>query len=345
MGRKFTWLTKFTWLLIVLFSASVAAGAEEFYKGKTMRIVVGASPGGGLDAYARAIARHIGNKIPGNPTTVVENMPGAGSQIAASYLYAQAKPDGLTLGHWIGGLIMRQAIGDQKEISFDARKFEWLGVPVQDSPVCMLTKASGVTSLEKWLVVREPLKLGGTAPGGNTDDIPRVLKAALGLPLQVVDGYKGTAEIRLAAEGGELAGGCWAWESIKPTWAKALQTGEVNPIIQALPKKHPDLSQVANAIDYAKTEEARNWIQIGIHDQTAITRPFSLPPGTPKERVALLRQAFMRTLKDPEFLAEAQKAKLAVNPLSGEETEKIVAGLFQASPEMMRKLKDILYPK
>ena len=345
MGRKFTWLPKVTWLLVVVFSASAAAGAEEFYKGKTLRFVVGASPGGGLDAYARAIARHIGNKIPGNPTTIVENMPGAGSLVSANYLYAQAKPDGLTVGHWIGGLIMRQAMGDQKEIFFDGRKFEWLGVPVQDSPVCVLTKASGITSLEKWFAVREPVKIGGTVPGGNTDDIPRVLKAALGLSLQVVDGYKGTAEIRLAAESGELAGGCWAWESIKPTWAKSLQTGDVNAIVQALPKKHPDLTQVPNAIDYAKTEEARNLIQVGIHNQAAITRPFSLPPGTPKERVALLRQAFMRTLKDTEFLAEAQKANLAINPLSGEETEKIVAGLFQASPNMLRKLKDILYPK
>ncbi|MBI3000881.1 MAG: hypothetical protein HYY46_20890 [Deltaproteobacteria bacterium] len=160
--------------------ASVA-GAEEFYKDKTVRIVVGFSAGGGFDIYARAIARHFGKHIPGNPTIIVENMPGAGSLIAANYIYSKAKPDGLAIGNWVGALVLQQVVGGQKGVEFDARRFEWIGLPAGDSSVCALTKTRGVTSIDTWLAAKEPVKIGGLAPGSVTSDIPRILKAALNL--------------------------------------------------------------------------------------------------------------------------------------------------------------------
>jgi tripartite-type tricarboxylate transporter receptor subunit TctC len=163
--------------------------------------------------------------------------------------------------------------------------------------------------------------------------------------MQLIEGYKGTADVRLAADAGELQGGCWAWESLKPTWRKGLESGDVKPVVQAVPKKHPDLADVPNAIDYVKTEEARQLLQAGIHNTSAINRSFSLPPGTPKDQVAALQKAFMETMKDPEFLAETQKAQLAINPLPGNEVAKIVSSFFELKPDILAKLTEILAPK
>lgn len=206
----------------LLFFLSPSAAADEFYKGKTIRFIVGFAAGGGFDTYTRMIARHIGKHIPGKPSTLVENMTGAGSLIAANYIYNKAEPDGLTIGNFIGPLVLQDALGN-KAAQFDGRKFGWLGVPTPDSGVCALTKAGGINSAEEWFASKQPVKLGGTAPGSTTDDVPKLLKAAIGLPVQMIEGYKGTARIRVAAETGEIGGGCWAWESIKATWTKAIE--------------------------------------------------------------------------------------------------------------------------
>ena len=317
---------------------------EPFFKGKTIRIVVGFSAGGGYDIYARAIARHMSQHIPGNPAIVVENMAGAASMISANHVYKVAKPDGLTIGHFIGGLFLQQVLGRQG-IEFDARKFEYLGVPIKDTYCIGLTKASGITTLESWLAAKTPVKIGGTAPGSATDDIPAVLQAALGLPLQVVSGYKGTAEIRLAADSGEVAGFSTGWESFKSTWRKSLETGDAFIAVQAVAKPHPELPKVPLAINYAKTEEAKKLIQVGAHDPGTLARPFVLPPGTPKDRVQVLRKAFMDTFTDPEFLAEAKKTNLDIGPLSGEEIAKTVENLFKLEAPVIERLKKILLPK
>ena len=313
----------------------------DFYKGKTIRIVVGFSPGGGFDTYSRTIARYMGKHIPGDPTIIVDNMAGAGSLIAANHTYKVAKPDGLTIGHFIGGLFQQQLLG-RPGIEFDARKFEYIGVPVEESTACALTKASGITSMEAWLASKKPVKLGGTAPGAVAEDIPRILKATLGLPIQLVSGYKGTSDVRVAAESGELAGGCWAWESIRTTWRAGIESGDVVVVLQAMPKPHPDIPNVPLAISFAKTEEARQLIQAGVHDLSAVNRPYALPPGTPAERVQLLRKAFMDTLQSPDFLAEAKKSKMDITPTAGEEVERIINRLFQLDPALVAKLKEIL---
>jgi tripartite-type tricarboxylate transporter receptor subunit TctC len=322
-------------------AAAVHSSTHEFYKDKTLRIIVATAAGGGFDTYSRVIARHLGKHLPGNPAIIVQNMPGAGHLIAANHMYRVAKPDGLTMGNFIGGLVLRQVLG-HPGIEFDAMKFEYVGVPLKDTWVCALTKASGITSMEKWAGSKTPVKLGGTGPGANTDDVPAILKAALGLPIQLVTGYKGTADIRLAAEGGELAGGCWSWDSIKATWSKALESGEVGILVQMTAQPHPELLKVPLAINFAKSEDDRQVIQAGTHDAAAMTRLYVLPPGTPKELVQTVRKGFMDTLNDSEFRADAKKSKIDVEPMSGEDLSKTVAGLFKLNPALVSKLKDAL---
>ena len=318
------------------------AEAQSFFEGKTVRIIVGLAPGGGFDTYARVIARHMGKQIPGNPTLVVENMAGAGSLIAANHVYKVAKPDGLTIGKFNGSLMLGQVLG-QPGVEFDARKFEFVGAAVKEDVVCALTKASGITSVEKWMGAKAPVKLGGVAPGASPDNSGRVLKAVLGLPDSARLRYKGTAEIRLAVDGGELAGACWSWESMRATWRAALDAGDVIPVLQLTGKPFPDLPNVPLAINMTKSEEARRLIQVGLQNTGAFARPFVLPPGTPKDRVQTLRRAFQETLKDPGFLAEVEKTKLTLDPVTADELEKMVGELFTLDPALVARLKDVLY--
>src|SRR3990170_2501184 len=342
MGKKRSYLTAAIALGLFLTGWFTLAGAQEpFYKGKTMRIIVGGSAGGGYDLYSRTIARHWGKHIPGNPTIVVENMTGAASLIAANYVYKVAKPDGLTIGHFIGGLILQQVLG-KPGIEFDARRFEYLGVPAQDNTVIGISKASGIASVEQWLASKTTLKFGAVGPGTATYDITKIVVATVGLSIQLVSGYKGTAEIRLAFNSGEVKGVTNAWESFKASWPTELASGAVMIVLQAIPRRHPELPNVPLVIDYAKTDEARKLIQSGVHDYAAVARPYVLPPATPKERAQLLRKALMDTMKDPEFLAEAKKAKLDIEPLSGDELERIVSRIFKLEPELVEKLKEIL---
>ena len=331
-------------LLTLSAAGSVRAATDEFFRGKTVRIIVGFSAGGGFDTYSRAIARQLGRHIPGNPTVIVDNMPGAGSLISANHVYKVAKADGLTMGNFIGGALMGQILG-RPGIEFDALKFEYVGAPTREKYVCALTTASGITNVEKWMAAKTPVKLGGTGPGAGTDDVPKILRAALGLPIQLVSGYKGTADIRLAAEGGEVAGGCWGWPSVRVTWSKGLKSGDVVVVLQMVAKAHPDLLTVPLAIDFARTEEARQLIQAGIHGPSAVTYAYALPPGTPKERMQTLRGAFQKTMEDPEFLADAKKSGLDLDPVTGEEMEVAVAGFFKLSPAIVSKLKGLLAAK
>ena len=324
-------------------SAHAAAADTDFYRGKTIRFIVGFAAGGGFDAYSRVIARHMGRHIPGNPAIIVDNMTGAGSRVAANFLF-RAPADGLVVGNFIGSLVLQQILGD-KGIEFDGRRFEWLGAPVQDENVGALTKASGINSLDDWFAANRPIKLGGEAPGANDSDVPRALKAALGLPVQLIEGFKGTANIRVAAEAGEVDGGCWTWASIRTTWANGLESGMVKPIIQVNQKKADDIPNVPNAIDFAKTPDARTLIDSGIHGPSAILRAYALPPGTPQGRLDLLRSAFNATMKDPEFVAEMKKSKLEINSLTGAEMDAIVKKLFQMDAKTVAKIRDVLVPK
>src|ERR671919_931741 len=269
-------------VLLVLACAPAVHGAAPFYEGKTIRLIVGFSAGGGFDTYSRVIARHMGKHIPGNPAIVVENMTGAASLVSANHVYKVARPDGLTMLNFHGNQVVNQVIG-KAGIEFDARKFEYLGSPTQDNVACAFTKASGISGFEALKNAKAPVKLGGVAPGDTTYNTAKILQAALNLPIQLVAGYKGTAEIRLAAEAGEVAGGCWQWESIKSIWRQGLDAGNVAVVLQVNAKPHPELPKVPNAVDFATGENGKLLLKYGGHDPSAITRPYALGPGTPKD--------------------------------------------------------------
>jgi tripartite-type tricarboxylate transporter receptor subunit TctC len=330
-------------LAFCFFPSSLVA-AEGFYRGKTIRVIVGGSAGGGFDIYTRAMARHMGKHIPGNPTLIVENMTGAGTFIAAKYVHSSAKPDGLSIGMFNGGLILGRVLG-MKGIDIDMRELEFLGVPVQDNTVCAIRKEGGVTNIDQWFASKTPIKLGGLSPGNSTSDVARVLAASLNLPIQLVEGYKGTNELRLAVDSGELHGGCWAWETLKVAWARAIPAGEVNVVLQVTNKKQPDLPNVPLALDLAKTEEARLLLKAGAIDPAAIVRIYVTTPRTPQDRLRVLRNAFAKTLVDPDFVTEAKKSNLDINPLTGEEVKKLVDDLFKLPPAMKSKLTSVLAVK
>ena len=340
MGALPLTLVAASWML-VLSSFAPAIAQDSFYQGKTVRIIVGASAGGGYDTYSRTIARHIGKHIPGNPTFAVENMPGAGFLISANHIYNIAKPDGLTIGHFIGGLFLQQLLG-KPGIEFESRKFGFVGAPAQDNYVLGVAKSTGITSMDQWLSSPQIAKLGGAGAGPATDDIPKVLAATIGLPMQLVSGYKGTADVRLAFNSGEVQGVCNAWESFKATWPREVNSGEIHLVLQAIPKAHPDLPKIPLAISFAKTDEAKKLINALVHSVGPTARPYVLPPGTPKDRVQILARAFMETMKDAEFIADATKAKLDINPLDGAELERNVQAVFELDEALVQRAKEIM---
>ena len=334
--------TALVFLSVVLgASGQLAYSAAPFYEGKAIRVIVGTAPGGGYDTYTRLIARHFGKYIPGNPTIIVDNMPGAGGLVSANHLFKVAKPDGLTIGHFVGGQFLQQLLA-KPGIEFDALKFEYIGVPAQDNFVFGVAKTAGITGIEQWLASKTAVKFGAIATGDGTYDTPKVVEVALGLPIQVVSGYKGTAPIRLAFNSGEVGGLSNSWQSFRSTWRKELETGEVRIVLQLSAKPHPDLPKVPLAMNLAKTEESRKLIQAVAQAHGAAVRPYVLPPGTPKDRVEILRKAFMEAVKDPELLNEAGKANLEINPGSGEELERNVKELLRLEPSLITRLKEIL---
>jgi tripartite-type tricarboxylate transporter receptor subunit TctC len=269
-------------------------------------------------------------------------MPGAGFLISANYMYKIAKPDGLTIGHFIGGLFLQQLLG-KPGIEFDAAKFEYIGVPTQDNYVIGISKKNtGLSTMDQWMASKTMVKLGGVGAGSATDDIPKVLIATIGLPAQIVSGYKGTADVRLAYDSGEVQGVCNAWQSFTATWPNELKSGDLEIVLQTTAKSHPELSKVPLAISYAKTDEARSLINALVHSVGPAARPYVLPPGTPKDRLVMLQKAFMATMKDPEFLADAKKAKLDISPLDGNELEQNVKDIFKLDPKLIPRAKEIL---
>lgn len=341
-------MTKFSRVLLLLCIWIIGSGAPQaahaqsnFFEGKTIRLIVGFTAGGGYDAYTRTIGRHMGKHISGNPAIIVENMPGAGSMISANYIYKAAKPDGLTIGHFIGGLFLQQLLG-KPGIEFDAAKFNYVGVPAQDNFVLGIAKSTGIVDVDSWLASKQVIKFGGVASGSGSDDIPNILKATIGLPIQLVSGYKGTADVRLAFNSGEVSGLSNSWESTKSTWRKELETGELKLVLQATLKPHPEFPKLPMALNYAKTEEAKRLISTVARVHGPTVRPYVLPPGTPKDRVQLIRKAFMDTMNDPEFLAEAKKVNLDINADDGAALEQNVKEILKLDPALVAKLKEIL---
>ena len=314
---------------------------ESFYQGKTVRVIVGLAPGGGYDVYARTIARHLGKHIPGHPNVVVENMTGAGSIISANHLYKIAKPDGLTIGHFLGGIFLQQLLG-KPGIEFDALRFKHIGVPAQDNFIIGVHKSTGITDVHAWIASKQMVKFGGIGAGAGSDDIPKILAATIGLPAQVVSGYKGTGQTCLAYNNGEVHATSNAWESTKSTWRNELESGLLKVVLLATLKPHPELPNIPIAYDLAKTDESRKLLATVLRANSPTVRPFVAPPATPEERVRILRKAYMDTVKDAEFLAEAKTARLDIEPADGAELEQNVREIFKLESGLVAKLKDIL---
>ncbi|HEY3166736.1 MAG TPA: hypothetical protein VGK57_05870, partial [Candidatus Binatia bacterium] len=256
MGRRFVLFLLVAAASVTIVANDVLATTHDFYTGKTVRILVGASAGGAFDTWGRMVGRHLGKQIPGNPVVVVENVTGAGGLILANQFFKTTKPDGMTIATFNGGLLMGQMLG-RPGIEFDARKFEYLGVPTKFDSVCAFSKASGITSFERWKTAKAPVKVGGTAPGSNLVDIPKVLMAVFGLPTQIITGYKGFAEIRLAVDGGELGGACGGWDGIKLLWGKQIEAGDVTVVMQTRSQPLADLPKVPLVMDFANNDEDR----------------------------------------------------------------------------------------
>lgn len=320
-----------------------AAQAQDIFKDKTLTFIVGYSPGGTYDQYTRLIARHISKYLPGNPTRIVENMPGAGGIITANHLYNRVKPDGLTVAAWASPLILQHVLGNDA-IKIDGRKVGWIGIPAPYDTACHFSQVSGIRNMDDWINSKRPLKISSIGPGTSLSDVPKLLKAALNLPLEMVEGYKGGAEARLAVESGEVDGLCASWQATKVTWRSQMGSGKIRVVLQATLKSHPDLKKIPLAINYAKTEEAKTLLRVA--DNVHVYQfPYSVAPGTPPDRLQILQQAFVKTLRDRDLLAEAKKSDLEVAPIDGPTTAKTFAGLYELNPALIAQLKDILIPK
>ena len=324
-----------------LIRALPPAGAEDFYQGKTIHFIVGAAPGGGYDTYTRAVARHIGKYIPGHPTTVVQNMEGAGTLIAAHHLYRKAEPDGLTVGAWNSGQVLRQAL-DDRAVKFKADKFGWIGAPVRGMPSCGLMGYTGVKTFDDVLKSKKRLKIGATRAGTTTDDLPRLLNLTLGTHFDVIPGFTGTSRIRIAMQKREVDGACFGWESMRVTATSMLTAEGDDKFIPFITHGRPEDPEVKGLPELTEVVKGKNlaivkaWVS-----QYDFQRPLTLPPGTPKERLATLRTAYKATLEDPEFLAEGKKSKLIINYVPGEDIEKIVHEILTISPEVKASLQQL----
>lgn len=338
MNRVLLHFSRVLVVLVLIAGISATASAEDFYKGKTIRLIVGFSPGGGYDTYTRAVARHISKYIPGHPTPIVQNMTGAGSLIAANYIYNRAKPDGLTVGIFNSAMVLRQALGD-RGVKLDARKLGWIGTPSVGLPSCGVMGFTGLKTWKDVLSSKKPLKMGSTRAGSTTNDLPKILNKALGTNFDVISGYRGTSRIRIAMQKREVDGACWGWESMRVTARSMLDAKGKDKFIPVLTHGHPQdpevkaLPQLTGVVKGKNLAVVKAWLQ-----QYNFQRPFSVPPGTPKKRIKILRKALKSTLKDPVLLAEAKKSKLIITYVSAEKIEKYVDQILSISPKTKESL-------
>ena len=260
-------------------------------------------------------------------------MTGAGSLIAANYTFNSAKPDGLFVGVWNSALVLRQALGD-KAMRFDSRKFGWLGAPTKGTPHCSIMAHTGMKSLKDVLAADREIKMGSTGPGSTYDDVPRILNQAMGTKFKVVSGYEGTSTILVAMRRKEIDGGCWGWESARTTARPMLDAKDENRLIPFLIHRRepdPEVKDLPLIPEVIKGDDdlSASHTSVGSYE---FQRPFSVPPGTPKERLQKLRKAFADTMKDPEFIAEAKKSKLETTYVSGEEIDGYVNKIIGITP-------------
>jgi len=299
---------------------------DELYRGKTVEIYIGYTVGGGYDIYARMLARHMGKHIPGNPTVVAKNMEGAASLRLANWLARAAPKDGTVFGTIGRGTAFDPLLG-QKGAQFEGTDFGWIGSANDEVSICASWGTSRVRRFEDMRT--QEMTIGGTGASDDTVQFAKVLNNVLGTRLKIVTGYPGGNDIVLAMERGEVEGRCgWSWSSIKTAHPAWITQKTINVLIQLALAKHPDLPDVPLISDFAKSEDERQIIQL-IFGRQVMGRPFLAPPGVPPERLAVLRRAFMDTMNDAEFRADADKAKLEITPVPGEKVEALVRDIYR----------------
>ena len=329
-------------LALVLGLSGPAWSVEDFYKGKTIRFIVGHAPGGGYDTYTRTAARHLSKHFPGSPTPVVQNLTGAGGLIAGNYIYNKTRPDGLTVGVWNNQFVVHQALGSRR-VNFDARKFGWVGAPVTGWPSCAVMGFTGLKTWDDVLKSGKPIKMGSA--GGTGTSLPTILNTTTGKKLfEIIPGYRGTAPVRLALQARELGGLCMAFESMRVTARAMLDAegdGKLIPILVYGDPPDKEVKNIPRVRDLVKGKDNVAMLNAwGL--QYNFQRPLTLPPGTPKERVAAWRKAYTATLNDPAFLADAKKSRLNVVHVSGEQIDGYVETILNMSAETKERLKWML---
>ena len=315
--------------------AHAADAVADFYRGKTVQVLVGFGPGGGYDLYARTLARYMGRHIPGNPTMVPQNMPGAGGVKVMNYLYDVARKDGTVIATFARGLAVEPLLGHVQGMQFDATKFGWVGSVSNEVSICAFWNTSGIRTWQD--MQTKPSTIGASAAGADSEIFPVVLRNLFHLPTKVVTGFSnGGADINLGMQRGEIGGRCgWSWSSLLSQSKSLLEAKKINIVLQLALQKHEDLPNVPSVMDLPTTPQNRAALKLIVSRQS-IARPFAAPPGLPPERLQALRAAFDATMKDPQFLAEAKRLELEVRPVSGADVEKLIKELYATPPDVVK---------
>jgi hypothetical protein len=311
----------------------------DFFKGKTIEVYIGTSPGGGYDLYSRILSRHMGRHVPGNPTLVPKNMTGGGGIRLANYLYNAAPKDGSVFGTFNRGIGFEPLLGN-KTAQFDATRFNWLGSTNDEVSICVAWHTTGV---QRWQqVLDRELVVGASGVGADTYQYPKVVNGVLGTKFKIVTGYRGGNDIDLAMERLEVQGRCsWSWSSVKATHPSWLPEKRFNILFQMGLSRHPELPDTPLIMDLAKADEDRAIFKL-IFGRQVMAWPFALPPDVPQDRVETLRQAFNATMHDQEFLADAAKAKFEIRPVSGLAIQKLVQEIYGTPTPIVRKTMELL---
>lgn len=322
----------------VQFDAS-AQTVEEFYKGKTVELYIGYTVGGGYDSYARALARHMGKHIPGNPTVVPVNMEGAGSLRMTNWLYEAAPQDGTVFGTFARAAPFDPLFGNT-EATFDALKFNYIGSANNEVSLCAAMTRTGITKFDD--LKEQELIIGGTGDTADTVQFPKVINAVFGTKMRIINGYPGGNDVVMAMERQEVDGRCgWSYSSIVSGSADWLKNGDVQLLMQLSTAKHPELPDVPLVMDIVENEADRQLLGLMFARQT-LGRPYAAPPNVPADRVEALRAAFMATMEDAEFLAEAKAQDLEITPVDGATVQSLVEDVYKADPAIVSRLNEIL---
>jgi tripartite-type tricarboxylate transporter receptor subunit TctC len=344
IGRQATTVSAaFAVLAVGLIAPSPAAAQADFYRGKSIELIISTGVGGGLDANARVVARHLANHIPGQPTIVPKNMPGAGHIRAANYVFTQAPKDGTTIATFIPVFVMAQVVERSRSIQFNSAQFNWLASTSSSNGTVYVWHTSGIRSVED--ATKRTVLMGGTGVGSYTLIYPTVMNSLLGTRFKLVTGYQSASEVGLALERGEIEGRVGNnFNSLKAENGEWLRTGKINLIAQVGLARDPEFASVPLLTDFAKNDTDRQVLRLFSTD-VVIGRPFVTSPGVPAERVALLRRAFDAMMKDPAYLEDSKKASLDVSPTDGATIQKVVTDLINTPDDIVAQAKLAMEPK